>query len=121
MTGHGPDPYVVNIEETTLATESFRPTLWTGMNSQRTVVSIPLRSDIGLEVHPQHVQFFRLERVKGRMQMGPSEDDFVYELEVEADWSSGFRQTCGTSLRTSVTSRGSCIRATVHRAMSTTP
>jgi mannose-6-phosphate isomerase-like protein (cupin superfamily) len=86
MTDHGPDPYVVNIEEATIANENFRTTLWTGTNIQLTVMSIPVGGDIGLEVHPHHDQFLRLEQGKGRVQMGPAKDDLDYAKDIEADW-----------------------------------
>jgi hypothetical protein len=42
MTDHGPEPYVVNIEEATLANDKYRSTVWTGTNIQLTVMSIPV-------------------------------------------------------------------------------
>lgn len=86
MTDHGPEPYVVNIEEATLANDKYRSTLWTGTNIQLTVMSIPVGDDIGLEVHPDHDQFLRLEQGRGRVQMGPAEDRLNYDKEVEDDW-----------------------------------
>lgn len=86
MTDHGPKPYVVNIEEATLNNDKYRSTVWTGTNIQLTVMSIPVGDDIGLEVHPHHDQFLRLEQGKGRVQMGPGEDDLNYDEEVEDDW-----------------------------------
>ncbi len=86
MTDHGPKPYVVNIEEATLKNDKYRSTVWTGTNIQLTVMSIPVGDDIGLEVHPHHDQFLRLEQGKGRVQMGPGQDDLNYDEEVEDDW-----------------------------------
>lgn len=86
MKDHGPAPYVVDIEDATLKNDNYRTTLWTGTNIQLTVMSIPVGDDIGLEVHPNHDQFIRLEQGKGRVQMGPAEDDLTYEKEIEDDW-----------------------------------
>ena len=64
-TDHGPDPYVVDIEEATLANDSFRTTVWTGEKLQMTLMSIPVGGDIGLEVHHDTDQFLRLEQGRG--------------------------------------------------------
>ena len=85
-TDHGPDPYVVDIESATLENTNFRTTLWTGENLQMTVMSIPVGSDIGLEVHEHGDQFLRVEAGKARVQMGPAEDDLPFDEEVGDDW-----------------------------------
>lgn len=83
---HGPKPYVVNIEEATLANDNFRTTLWTGDHLQMTLMSIPVGGDIGLEVHNDTDQFLRLEQGRGRVQMGPSKDEVTFDEEVSDDW-----------------------------------
>jgi mannose-6-phosphate isomerase-like protein (cupin superfamily) len=85
-TDEGPDPFVVDIEQVTLANDNYRTTLWTGSNLQMTVMSIEPGRDIGLEVHPDRDQFLRIETGKGRVQMGPAEDDLPFERDVEDDW-----------------------------------
>ena len=82
----GPHPYVVNIEDATLANDKFRTTLWTGGFLQMTVMSIPVGGDIGLELHGDTDQFLRIEQGRGRVQMGPSEDDLPFDEEVSDDW-----------------------------------
>lgn len=82
----GPHPYVVNIEEATLANENFRTTLWTGEKIQLTVMSIPVGGDVGLEVHNDTDQFLRLEQGRGRVQMGPSKDELTFDEEISDDW-----------------------------------
>jgi mannose-6-phosphate isomerase-like protein (cupin superfamily) len=47
MTGTGA-PYAVDIEQATLANDTYRTTLWTGKHLQLTVMSIPPGDDIGL-------------------------------------------------------------------------
>lgn len=86
LTDHGKKPYVLDIEETTLANPNFRSTLWTGEHIQLTVMTIPVGGDIGLEVHPDNDQFLRIEQGHGKVQMGPAEDDLSFEAEARADW-----------------------------------
>ncbi len=82
----GPKPYVLDIEEATIANTNYRTTLWTGELLQATLMSIEVGDDIGLEVHPDNDQFLRLEQGKGRCQMGPSPKDLPFDEVVEADW-----------------------------------
>lgn len=86
QTDHGPAPFVVNIEEETLANTNYRTTLWTGNNLQLTLMAIAPGDDIGLEVHEDHDQFLRIESGRGRAQMGPSKDNFTLDEEVGDDW-----------------------------------
>ncbi len=86
MTDHGKQPYVLDIEATTVENQNFRTTLWTGDHLQLTVMSIPVGGDIGLEAHPENDQFLRLEQGKGLVEMGPAEDDLSFRKEVEDDW-----------------------------------
>ncbi|MHA2788995.1 cupin domain-containing protein [Corynebacterium sp. S7] len=83
---HGPNPYVLNIENATLENDAFRDTLWTGQFLQMTVMSIPAGGEIGAEVHTDHDQFLRLEGGKGRFMIGNSPDDLDVDQEVEADF-----------------------------------
>ncbi|NLP40396.1 MAG: cupin domain-containing protein, partial [Corynebacterium pollutisoli] len=69
-TDHGPNPYVLDIEEVTKENEAFRDTLWTGQYLQMTVMAIPAGGEIGAEVHDDHDQFLRLEAGKGRIMIG---------------------------------------------------
>ncbi|MCL2804094.1 MAG: cupin domain-containing protein [Micrococcales bacterium] len=85
LTDHGPHPHVLDIEKTTLLNPNFRSTLWTGQYLQLTVMSIPVGDDIGLEVHPDHDQFLRIEQGTGRVRMGPTEDEVAFSTEVSAD------------------------------------
>lgn len=86
MRDQGPEPYVVDIEEATLANETFRTTLWTGNHLQLTVMSIPVRGEVGLEMHDDLDQFLRIESGKARVQMGPTQDDLPFDRQVEDDW-----------------------------------
>ncbi len=86
QTDHGPHPYAVDIEEATLQNTTYRTTLWTGRNLQLTVMSIQPGHDIGLEMHPDHDQFLRVEKGTGRVQMGPAKDQLTFERTVSDDW-----------------------------------
>ncbi|MCL2785266.1 MAG: cupin domain-containing protein [Propionibacteriaceae bacterium] len=86
LTDHGPHPYVLDIEDVTLANPNFRSTLWSGTHLQLTVMSIPVGGDIGLEVHTENDQFIRLEQGQARVEMGPSPDEVTFTAEVYADW-----------------------------------
>lgn len=83
---YGQEPYVFDIEKSTLDNSNFRTTRWTGKNIQLTLMTIPVGGDVGLEVHETHDQFLRLEQGKGRVQMGPGKEDLPFDKEVGADW-----------------------------------
>lgn len=61
-TDHGPDPYVINIEQAALQNSNFRTAVWTGCHLQMTVMCIPPCGEIGLEVHGDTDQLIRVER-----------------------------------------------------------
>ena len=82
---YGGQPYVINIEELTVSNDKFRVAKWTGANLQMTIMSIEVGSEIGLEVHETHDQFLRVEQGKGKVQMGPTEDNLDFEKVAEDD------------------------------------
>jgi mannose-6-phosphate isomerase-like protein (cupin superfamily) len=82
---HGPQPYVVNINDVTMQNNNFRTALWTGTHLQLTLMCIPPGESIGLEVHPYTDQFLRLESGQGLVQMGPSRDHLPLRQTVFAD------------------------------------
>lgn len=84
MNDNGPNPYVVNIEEETLANENYRTTLWTGKYLQATLMMIQPDDNIGLEVHDDHDQFLRIEQGTALVQMGETQDD-LNEWEAHSD------------------------------------
>ncbi len=83
---YGAQPFVLNIEEATLANDKFRVAKWTGNNLQMTLMTIQPGDDIGLEVHADHDQFLRVEQGLGLVQMGSAEDNLDYEQPVEDDY-----------------------------------
>lgn len=85
-TDHGPNPWVVNIEELTKENDKFRVSKWTGTYFQMTVMSIQPGGEVGLEVHSDVDQFLRVEQGKAKVVMGPAEDNLDQEWEVEDDF-----------------------------------
>ena len=83
---YGAQPFVLNIEEATIANDKFRVAKWTGNNLQMTLMTIQPGDDIGLEVHADHDQFLRVEQGLGLVQMGSAEDNLDYEQSVEDDY-----------------------------------
>lgn len=79
---YGPEPFVVNIKAETLNNPYFRSTLWTGEHLQLTLMSIPVRGEIGLEAHPELDQFLRLEQGYGLVKMGPSPNNLNIQVKV---------------------------------------
>jgi mannose-6-phosphate isomerase-like protein (cupin superfamily) len=57
-----------NIEDETISNNNFRKVLYTGKNSQLVVMSLKPGEDIGMEVHPEGDQFFRIEEGDGEFQ-----------------------------------------------------
>jgi mannose-6-phosphate isomerase-like protein (cupin superfamily) len=78
--------WVRDIEQTTLANDTFRTVLFTGEHLQVTVMSIPQGGEIGLEVHPDNDQFIRLEQGDARVELGRSKGSVDESHDVKADW-----------------------------------
>lgn len=72
---NGPEPFVFNIDHATDMNQNFRTTLWTGRNMQLTLMSIPVRGDIGAEMHADVDQFIRIESGYAKVYMGSSQND----------------------------------------------
>ncbi len=73
QTDDGPNPYVLNIEQTAIQNKNFRTTVWTGCHLQMTVMSIPPRGEIGFEVHPDTDQLIRVEQGTAVVKIGECE------------------------------------------------
>ena len=83
---HGPNPWVVDIEDLTKKNTNFRTAKWTGKHLQMTVMSIPVGGEVGLEKHGHIDQFLRIEQGTARVMMGPEKDQFELDQTVEDDW-----------------------------------
>lgn len=85
LSDHGPNPYVVNINEATKQNTNFRTALWTGSHLQLTLMSIKSREDVGLEVHYDVDQFIRIEEGEGLVLMGDSQENLYFQKRVYDD------------------------------------
>lgn len=79
---HGMDPFVINIEDATIDNRNYRTAIWTGEYLQATLMSIPAGGDVGLEIHEDTDQFFRVESGHGVVKMGKSEDNLYFKQDV---------------------------------------
>lgn len=59
--------YVGNIENLTLANTNFRQVVFTGSHAQLVLMSLLPGEEIGMEVHPNVDQFFRIEKGQGKV------------------------------------------------------
>src|SRR3990167_5355228 len=69
--------YVINIEEKTLENNYFREVLFTTDKSQLVVMALKPGEEIGMEVHPEHDQFIRIESGKGKAIMNGEENEIM--------------------------------------------
>ena len=67
---YGCELFIFNINHATNMNENFRATLWTGRDMQLTLMSIPVRGDIGVEMHDDVDQFIRVESGRAAVYMG---------------------------------------------------
>lgn len=81
-TDYGPNPFVIDIEQAALKNQNFRTALWTGGHLQVTLMSIPVKGEIGLENHPDTDQFLRIEAGTGQVNMGNTQDLLNYQCKV---------------------------------------
>jgi len=67
--------YVINVEEKSLQNRYFREVLFTTNKSQLVVMALKPDEDIGMEVHPEHDQFIRIESGTGKAIMNGEEHE----------------------------------------------
>ncbi len=82
----GKQPWVVNIEETTIINDNYRIATWTGEYLQLVYMSLEPGDNIDLELHNDHDQFIRIEKGKARILMGKTKDNLSFDKEVSDDW-----------------------------------
>lgn len=83
---YGGKPLIVNIDRFTKLNQNYRIALWTGDHLQVTLMSIPVRGDIGLENHPDTDQFIRIESGHALVMMGNDKDNLNYRERVDGDY-----------------------------------
>lgn len=59
--------FVSDIEKETLENNNFRKVLYTSKNGQVVVMSLLPSEEIGMEVHPDNDQFFRIDSGEGKV------------------------------------------------------
>lgn len=64
-----------NIEKDTLENKNFRKVLYIGKYTQLVLMSLGPREEIGLEIHEENDQFFRIEKGKGKCIIEDTEYD----------------------------------------------
>lgn len=69
--------FFANIEKDTLENENYRKVLYTTKYSQLVLMSLKPKEEIGMEVHPDNDQFFRIEKGQGKCLIDGNE----YQLE----------------------------------------
>jgi len=58
--------FFANIEKDTLENENYRKVLYTSKHSQLVLMSLKPKEEIGMEIHPDNDQFFRIEKGQGK-------------------------------------------------------
>lgn len=66
--------YVGKIEELTLANSYFRQVIFTGVHSQLVLMNLLPKEEIGMEMHANVDQFFRIEKGQGKVIMNGEEN-----------------------------------------------
>jgi mannose-6-phosphate isomerase-like protein (cupin superfamily) len=67
--------FVENIEKSTIKNGNFRKVLYTGKHSQLVLMSLKPMEEIGMEVHSDNDQFFRVEKGQGKCIIDGNEYD----------------------------------------------
>ncbi|MDK2966949.1 cupin domain-containing protein [Lacrimispora sp.] len=68
----GPNPFIIDVQKAAEQNDNFRSVLWTGDYLQITLMNIPVKRTVGLEVHPDLDQYIRVEEGLGLVQLGSS-------------------------------------------------
>ena len=79
MSDPGSVPDTLNLEQAAQQNQNFRIPLWTGNHLQLTVMCIPFRGEIGLELHPDTDQLIRVEDGQASVRMGQSRDQLSFQ------------------------------------------
>jgi mannose-6-phosphate isomerase-like protein (cupin superfamily) len=82
----GKNPWVLNIEEATIANRNYRIARWSGEYLQMVLMSLKSGESIDLEVHDDHDQFIRIEQGNAQVVMGETMDNLNFDANVTAGW-----------------------------------
>lgn len=83
---YGKRPLIFNIDRITKANPYYRTVFWTGTHLQLTLMSIPVKGDIGLEMHSNLDQFIRVESGNALVKMGQTRNNLNYCKEVNNNY-----------------------------------
>lgn len=67
--------FVTNIEQDSLTNDNFRKVIFTAPHSQLVLMSLLPNEEIGMEVHDNVDQFFRIEKGAGKITMNGEEHE----------------------------------------------
>ncbi len=73
-TGQGPVPYITDLRREIIDNTLFYSTRWTSRNMQLALMSVPVDTETGLDVHYASDQFFYIEKGEALVIMGPCYD-----------------------------------------------
>jgi mannose-6-phosphate isomerase-like protein (cupin superfamily) len=79
-------PWVGDIDAQTAQNRSFRTVLSTGRHTQLTVMCVKPGEDVGREVHQRHDQFLRIVEGRGRVELGPNENEVEQTQQIRPGW-----------------------------------
>ena len=79
---YGPNPFVTNLGRMARKNLFFRAAVWTGEYLQTTLMTIPVREEIGLELHEDTDQMLRIEQGMGLVMMGAGKDNLDFHQRV---------------------------------------
>lgn len=79
---YGDNPFVININDITKLNRNYRSTLWTGNNTQITLMNIPVGTDVGLEIHPKVDQILVIVQGVGLVNMGKEKENVTFSKQV---------------------------------------
>lgn len=79
---YGPNPYVANLDRMAGQNPYFRAAVWTGEYLQTTLMNIPVRGEIGLELHEDTDQMLCVEQGMGLVIMGADKDHMDFRRRV---------------------------------------
>lgn len=82
---HGGEPFIFHIECAAQMNQNFRTTVWTGQDMQLTLMSIPVRGNIGAEMHPNVDQFIRITSGRAKVLMGKDRNSMQEEALVDGN------------------------------------
>ena len=123
-TDHGARPFCTRIACAARRNRNFRTAFWTGCHLQITLMSLPARCDIGMEMHPDTDQYIRVESGQALVRLGDDRDRLDRECRLNAGdavivpsgtWHNVWNLGCGPLKLSSVYAPPQHPKGTVHR------